>query len=61
MWKFFPGEKPQLYNLEEDIGEKSNLAARYPEIVEQLTEAAIKFRKKLGEDKRAPGLVPVKQ
>lgn len=29
-------KEPQLYNLKEDIGEKNNLAAQYPEKVEQL-------------------------
>lgn len=29
-------KEPQLYNLKDDIGEKNNLAAQYPEKVEQL-------------------------
>lgn len=28
-WKLFPGEKPELYNLREDIGEKNNVAAGF--------------------------------
>lgn len=30
--------EPQLYNLKEDIGEKQNLAAKYPEMVKSLSE-----------------------
>ncbi|HVV03730.1 MAG TPA: hypothetical protein VHC96_05870, partial [Puia sp.] len=29
---------PQLYNLKDDIGEKNNLAARYPEKVKELEQ-----------------------
>lgn len=60
-WKLFPGEKPELYKLREDIGEKNNLAAKYPEIVEQLTSVATKFGKELEENKREPGLVTVEK
>jgi arylsulfatase A-like enzyme len=32
-WKFIPGKDHQLYNLADDIGEKNNLASKYPERV----------------------------
>ncbi len=46
-WKLLPnggsraskvGDKPELYNLKEDISEKNNLADKYPEIVKELHE-----------------------
>ncbi len=45
----------ELYNLEEDIAEKNNLAEQHPEIVKQLTGYAVKARKVLGDtDKPSP-------
>jgi len=35
---------PQLYNLKEDIGEKNNLAEKYPDIVKELSELLKKIR-----------------
>jgi arylsulfatase A-like enzyme len=32
-WKYIPGKDHQLYNLADDIGEKNNLASKYPERV----------------------------
>ncbi len=40
-WKLIPNdkkEKPELYDLEADLGETTNLAAQHPEIVEQLSK-----------------------
>lgn len=39
---------PRLYNLDEDIGEKTNLAAEHPEIVAKLTTLADKMKAELG-------------
>jgi arylsulfatase A-like enzyme len=38
--------EPQLYNLKEDIGEKHNLAAQYPEKVKELGALLISIRQK---------------
>jgi len=35
---------PQLYNLKDDIGEKNNLAEKYPDIVNELSELLKKIR-----------------
>ncbi len=34
-YKFIPGKQPQLYDLSCDIGEKRNIAAEHPELVER--------------------------
>jgi len=60
-WKLFPGEKPQLYNLHKDIGEKNNVAAKFPEVVERLTSDALQFEKEMEKNRREPGLIPVAQ
>ncbi len=56
-----------LFNLDDDIGETRNLAARYPDIVARLSAAAETVRRDLGDSLqgvtgagiRAPGLDPV--
>ena len=40
-------EKPELYNLSQDPSEKYNIAARHPEIVQQLTELAEEHRQSI--------------
>ena len=42
----------ELYDLESDIGETTNLACRRPEVVRQLEEKAERFRKELGDSLR---------
>jgi hypothetical protein len=37
-WKFLTKSKGELYNLEEDIGEKNNIANRHPDIVKHLRD-----------------------
>jgi hypothetical protein len=40
-WKLIPGAEParaELFNLDSDLAEEHNLAARNPEIVKELTE-----------------------
>ena len=45
-------ETPLLFNLEEDIGEQTDLAAQYPEVVKLLLEKAEQARKDLGDYNR---------
>ncbi|MDX2037710.1 MAG: sulfatase [Isosphaeraceae bacterium] len=42
-------DKPELYDLESDIGEKTDLAAAHPEIVKRLLAEAEKARAELGD------------
>ena len=42
----------ELYDLESDIGETTNLAGRRPEVVRQLEEKAERFREELGDSLR---------
>ena len=48
---FAPGEggEPLLFNVAEDIGSTTNVAAEHPEIVERLTALAEEGRKELGD------------
>jgi arylsulfatase len=39
----------ELYNLDSDIGERTNVADRYPDVVARLTEAAAEARNELGD------------
>lgn len=43
-----------LFNLEDDIGEKNNVAEKYPNIVKRLTELADLHMKELVENSRVP-------
>lgn len=47
-----PVVEPLLFDLETDIGESRDVAARHPEIVARLLELAEKGRKDLGDDDR---------
>jgi arylsulfatase A-like enzyme len=49
--------KEALYNLDEDIGEKQNVAANYPEIVQQLQAAMQGFKKDMAANVRPAGAV----
>ena len=44
-----PVTELELYNLESDIGERNNVAARHPEVVKRLTALANKARDELGD------------
>ena len=67
--KYEPVELPtkELYDLQSDVGEKTDVASRHPEIVQQLEAFAEKTRKELGDSLvrrqgkgvREPGRVPV--
>lgn len=59
-WKLFPGQKPRLYNLEEDISEQHDFAKNQKNIVEQLSRMAIAFEEELKNNQRPPGLIPFK-
>ena len=48
----------RLYNLEEEIGEKTDLADKHPEIVEKLEQLAEKMRADIGDGGRGPGVRP---
>jgi hypothetical protein len=54
-------ENPRLYQLDQDIGEKTNLAAQHPDIVAKLTALAEKMTTEIGGDepksRRPPGEV----
>ena len=55
--------EPLLFNLEDDLGEKNNLAQDKPEIVSELMKQASIIRKELGDvnlqgtDQRPHGLI----
>lgn len=42
-------ESPELYDLEKDVSETSNIASQHPEVVKQLLDAAQFFRADLGD------------
>ncbi len=48
----------RLYNLDEEIGERTNLAAEHPEVVERLQALAAKMAADLGNGKPGPGVRP---
>ncbi len=55
-WKLlceYDGSRPQLYNLETDRGETTNLAADHPQIVERLATAAVDWHRSMPADKGA--------
>jgi arylsulfatase A-like enzyme len=49
---------PALYNLEADIGERTNVAAAHPEIVQQLQKLVGKVDADLGTNELGPGVRP---
>lgn len=58
-------EKPELYDLRRDVGERYNIYDEYPEIVKRLESIAEKYRvdlgddlsKRVGKNRRSPGYV----
>ncbi len=46
-----------LFNLEEDIGEKNNLANEFPKLVSRLKNIGIKYRDTLRKNRRSPGKI----
>jgi arylsulfatase A-like enzyme len=49
---------PTLYNLDTDIGEKTDVAAKHPEVVQRLQELIAKMDADLGSTKQGPGVRP---
>ena len=49
------GEKPRLYNLDNDIGERTNVADKNPEIVAKLKSLAAKFNAEIATNRRPAG------
>ncbi len=55
-WKLlcdFDGGRPELYDLGKDVSETQNLAARHPEVVARLTQAALQWNASLPQDNGA--------
>ena len=53
-WKLlcdYDGTKPELYDLMRDRGEKNNVAARHPEVVQRLTAKVVAWHKSMPPDK----------
>ena len=42
------GNAPRLYNLDQEIGEQTNLAAKHPEVVAKLQSLAAKMTAEIG-------------
>lgn len=51
-WKLHLGDPPQLYNLDTDLGETTNLAPERPEVVARLRELADEIRADLAKHAR---------
>jgi arylsulfatase A len=55
------GKEPRLYNLDQEIDEQTNLAAKHPEVVERLQGLAAAMSARIGgnepSERRAPGIV----
>jgi arylsulfatase A len=49
---------PKLYNLDTDIGEKTDVAAEHPDVVKRLQEFVTKMDADLGAAKQGPGVRP---
>jgi len=56
-WKLVKNRKPELYNLEDDIGEKKNIAKDNPEILKELTTLLTEHTKRLQKDCRKAAFV----
>ena len=54
-WKLRRTKKPELYDLDADISEKNNLAAKHPGIVKRLSDMMDKFDRELKANTRPPG------
>ncbi len=51
-------DKPRLYNLDSDIGERADVAADHPEVVSRLKAFAVKMASELGNGKPGPEVRP---
>lgn len=55
-WKFlceYDGSDPQLYNLQNDPGERTNLAAEYPDVVDTMSKSLIAWHESMPPDNGA--------
>ena len=52
---------PRLYNLDEEIGEVTNVADKHPAVVKRLLELADKMRADIGDGQAGPGVRPAGQ
>jgi arylsulfatase A-like enzyme len=50
--------EPKLYNLDDDIGEKTDVADKHPDVVKRLQEYVAKMDADLGTTKEGPGVRP---
>ena len=50
--------QPKLFNLEEDIGESNDVAAKHPDVVKRLQALVAKMDADLGVTKQGPGVRP---
>ena len=51
-------EKPRLYNLDAEIGERTDVALDHPEVVAKLKALAVKMAAELGDGKPGPAVRP---
>lgn len=51
-------ESPRLYNLDEDIGERTDVAAKHPDVVKRLLPLALDMAKRLGDGKPGTDVRP---
>lgn len=51
-------DKPRLYNLDDDIGEQTNVASQHPEVVARLQDLIRQMDGDLGRNSRGPGVRP---
>lgn len=52
------GPALRLYNLDRDIGERTDVAAKHPEVVQRLQELARQMAADIGDGKAGPGVRP---
>lgn len=57
-WKLRLESPPQLYNLDQEIGEKTDVAAAHPDVVARLKGLATAMAAELGDGKPGPGVRP---
>ncbi len=58
-WKFlceYDGTEPELYDIANDLGEKNNLAEKYPKLVAKFTKSCIDWHRSMPPD-NGPNLV----
>ena len=56
-WKYIPNREGELYDLEVDLGESNNLAAQYPERVEEMSALLEQHNQRIKDAERPSGTV----